>query len=145
MLKLQTPGNYTIPLSAGTPDKPSVIVQTDVQTERKGFFAGLKRAFGKQIKSQFKITVRGFIDLIESKQKYIKLLPSQCMINKKLLPFFACYRQYLSELILAENLQQYRKVDQDAIISQFENIIDCPDICEQLIKYWDSELYFLHE
>ena len=68
MEKLAVPANYSIQISAGTPENPSEIESTDVRTERTGFFAGIRRAFGKKIKTQLKISTRTFANLLEAKK-----------------------------------------------------------------------------
>ena len=77
------------------------------------------------------------------------MLPSHCIVNKKLLPFFAHYRIYLGAVLLDERAQQFRQVDQgtilglrriDAIISQFPDIVDSQDVVDELIKHWDVVL-----
>lgn len=136
--KLATAGKHSIPLRAGTIRSPEVIEHSDVRTERKGFFAGLKKTLGSSIKTQFKVTVRKFSDLLDIKKAYIRLLPKNILINKKLLPFIAKYRLYLGDIILSEQLQHSKKIDQDLIVSQFPKVIDNPDILVALITYWDA-------
>ncbi len=66
--KLAVPANYVIKICAGTPTSPSEIDSTDVRTDRTGFFASMRRAFGKKIQTQLKITTRTFANLLEAKK-----------------------------------------------------------------------------
>jgi len=131
-------GKHKIPLNAGTVQHPLPINIADVHTERKGFFAGLKKAFKRAIKTQFKVIIKKFSDLLEIKKAYIRLLPGNVIIHKKLLPFIAKYRLYLGDIVLAEQLQHFKKIEQDLIVSHFHKVIDNPDIVMNLITYWDT-------
>ena len=137
LTKINVAGKYSIQLFAGTVRNPLPIDATDVHTERKGFFAGLKKTFGNPIKTQLKIVTRAFSGLLDMKKEYIKLLPNFFIINKKLMPFLANYRRHLGELVISEQLQHFKKIDQDLIVSQFNKVIDNPDIVISLISYWD--------
>jgi len=48
------------------------------------------------------------------------------------------YRMYLGDVVLGERMQQFKQVEQDIIISQFADIIDSPDVVQELIKHWDA-------
>jgi len=71
------------------------------------------------------------------------MLPSNCIINKKLLPLFAYYRMYTGEVLLRERMQQFKHIKHDPIIPLFAEIIDCADIIPELIVHWDIALYVL--
>lgn len=58
-------------IHAGTPLRPSMIDESDIRTERKGFFAGLKKAFGGKIRSQITVTSRPFSSLWALKQVFL--------------------------------------------------------------------------
>lgn len=90
--------------------------------------------------SQLEISTRAFADLADLKKNYIRFLPSYCVINKKLLPFVSNFRTHAGNLLLSEQLQNLKKVDQDLAISLFPKVIDNPDIVAGLIKYWDPIL-----
>jgi len=128
-------GKYVVPIKAGSPYDPSEIDSLDIQVGR-----GCLHRSTERVLSQLEINTKGFKELLDLKKIYIRWLPNYCLINKKLLPFIAKFRTYAGNLLLSEQLQNLKKVDQDLVISRFPKIIDNPDIITGLIKHWDPIL-----
>lgn len=122
---------HTLEIYAGSPMRPGIV---DEDVARKG------SCFGGQTRSQLVVKCRPFVDLLPAKQAYVRLLPSHCMVNKKLLPLFAHYRLYMGEVLLRERMQQFRRVEHDPILAQFGEVIDCADVIPELITHWDAVL-----
>ena len=66
--KLAEYAQHVLEIRAGSPLRPSVIDEADVRADRQGFFAGLRKAFGGQIRSQLIISSRPFANLLAAKQ-----------------------------------------------------------------------------
>ena len=69
--KLLTGSTHTLEIHAGSPIRPFILDQTDVRKNRKGFFSGLRKAFGSEIRSQLTIKYRALSDLLTIKQVII--------------------------------------------------------------------------
>ena len=68
--KLLEPNTHVLDIHAGTPIRPSILDEADIRANRKGFFAGLSRAFGSKIQSQLTLTSRPFHKLMAIKQVF---------------------------------------------------------------------------
>lgn len=70
------------------------------------------------------------------------MLPSTCLVNKRLLYFVSGFRNYIGDKLLKDTLVgSYRQPEGDVIISMFPKILDSPDICETLIKVWADDVW----
>jgi len=67
---LRNDQEFTLPLKAGTPQKPLDIDPKEVRTDRKGFFSTIAKALGSKINSQITLHIRSLPNIELPKQVF---------------------------------------------------------------------------
>jgi len=95
-----------------------------------------------KIESRLTVNVRPFTKFTEETKFHMSMLPSTCLINKRLLYFVSGFRNYLGDKLLKQSeMGLFTKPEGDIVISSFPKILDNPDICEQLISIWADDVW----
>ena len=113
-------------IKGGSPD---LVVELDPFNfnEKLGFFKKIQRG---SIQSRIRIKLRFFETISKEGQFNISLLPSTCVINKKLLHFLSGYRCYLAKKLCKETTDNAGFVvpSGNHVIKTFPFILDNPDV-----------------
>lgn len=108
----------------------------DAAGKRSGLsgFIGMKGAS----KSYLKVSTRKESSLELHEQQHLKLMPSLCLVHKRLLHFVSGFRSYAGKILLKDaGLGQVRQPAGNVAISTFPHIIDNPDILEIFVTCWE--------
>jgi len=100
------------------------------------------KKLGEKIKSQIVVQETPLKDLNEETKFHLTMLPSNCLINKRLIYFASGFRNYLGETVLAaQQSTQPMHPEGNVIISHFPRILDNPDMAEEVIKIWAEDFW----
>jgi Ca2+-binding EF-hand superfamily protein len=117
---------HYLDIKGGSPDTP---IDSDPfnYSDNLGVFQKMKRG---HIKSRLKIDLRYYDIISDEGQFNICMLPSTCIINKKLLHFLSGYRYYLGKELCKETTDNAGFVvpSGNHVIKTFPFIIDNPDV-----------------
>ena len=81
--------------------------------------------------------------LEEDTKIHMTMLPSICLVSKRILHFVTGFRNYAARILLKESLLAAGEFKQPAgniAISCFPKIIDCPDILESFVICWNEDI-----
>ena len=130
--------NHVCEIKGGSPDFPIDLDKYNF-TEGMGFFHKIRRG---NIIQQLKLDVRYF-ESFSSEGKYnIAMLPSTCVINKKLMHFVTGYRNYLAKKLCKESTENagFTVPAANHVIKTFPFILDNPDVCEKFLDEWHNNV-----
>ncbi len=125
-------------INGGSPDQPLPVDPFDFQ-EGLGYFKKMRRG---TIKSRIKVDLRYFKAFSKEGKHYISMLPSTCVINKKLMHFLAGYRCYQAKTLCKETTDSsgFVVASGDHILMTFPFVIDNPDIREKIVVEWHNNV-----
>ena len=129
---------HTPGIKGGSPDLP---VEKDNYDFKQGmnFFKKISRG---TITPQLKMDLRHFKAFSSEGKFNISMLPNTCIINKKLMHFYNGYRNYLAQKLCKElsNNHGFSVPTGNHVIKSFPFIIDNPDICENFLQNWHTNV-----
>ena len=98
------------------------------------------KMFNKNIKSTIIVSFKP-IALVEPENKlHLELLPSTCLIQKKMLYFVSGYRNYAAKLLLPQMAAgNMKKPIGNVVMSSFGKILDCADLLESVALIWHED------
>ena len=132
---------HKLPIKGGSPNAEMLIKDSDVHTNRTGL-QYLKKVMGSKIQSQLTVSIRPHTKFTEETKFHLDLMPSTCLIQKRLLYFVSGFRNYIGEKLIKESsMNSFRQPEGDVVISCFPRILDNPDICEQIIAIWSEDVW----
>jgi len=106
------------------------ISKDDVQTKRSGMKA-LMKMFNSNIKSTLIVSFKPLAAIEAESRLHLDLLPSTCLIQKKLLFFVSGYRNYAAVELISNNASaEFKKPVGNVVMSCFSKILDSPDLLE---------------
>jgi hypothetical protein len=107
---------------------------------KRGGVAGLIGIKGSS-KSYLKVSTKKEASLEEHERIHLNLMPSLCLVHKRLLHFVSGFRSYAGQILLKDvGLGQVRQPGGNVAIASFPHIIDSPDIIEMFVAHW-SEIF----
>ena len=124
---------HKLPIKGGAPNTEIIIKSEDIHAKRSGLGGIMKSITNKTVNSLLNVSIRPFTKFTEETRFHLDLLPSTCLIQKRLLYFVSGFRNYPGEKLLRETQSgTFRQPEGDVTISTFPKILDCPDVCEVL-------------
>lgn len=107
---------------------------------KRGFW-GSMFGYGNLSKANITITTKSEKLLEEDTKVHMAMLPSTCLIHKKLIHFVSGFRNYAAKILLKEaQLGEFKKPGGNVAISCFPTILDNPDILEIFVKVWCEDV-----
>mmetsp|Transcript_27366 Transcript_27366/g.20514 ORF Transcript_27366/g.20514 Transcript_27366/m.20514 type:complete len:108 (+) Transcript_27366:68-391(+) len=95
-----------------------------------------------RVASQLTIQVRPHSKFTEETRFHLELLPSTCLVQKRLLYLVSGFRNYVGEKLLREAATgAFRHPEGDVVISTFPKVLNHPDICDTLLKIFAEDFY----
>jgi hypothetical protein len=117
-------------ITGGSPLNSLTIDKEDVRTNRSGFKSFVK-LFNNNIKSTLMVTFKPLKNLESETIYHLSMMPSTCLIQKKLLYLASGFRNYAAEKILiANNGGILKKPPGYVVLSVFPKMLDCPEAVE---------------
>lgn len=136
---------HKLPIKGGSPNAEVMIKDADIHTNRSGLKYSLMKVVNSKITSQLTVQLRPLTKFTEETKFHMEMLPSLCLVQKRLLYFVSGFRNYLAEKLLKTGqptaLTTFKKPEGDAIIKTFAKILDSPDISEQLVQIWSEDVW----
>ena len=117
-------------IKGGSPDNQLIISKEDLQTKRSGVKAFMK-LLNSNITSTLVVSFKPDKLLEPETKVHLEMLPSTCLVQKKMLNLVSGYRNYAADQLLPETLIGSLKQPMgNKIMSTFPKILDCPDLLE---------------
>lgn len=92
-------------------------------------------------KSHIMITVKQEKALEPDIKVHMALLPSTCLVHKRLIHFVSGFRNYAAKILLKEmNLGEFKQPDGNVSISCFPFVMDNFDILDIFLTCWNEEV-----
>lgn len=136
--KAKRKNHFTLDIKGGSPD---LVVDLDPFNFNKdlGLFRKIQRG---NILSRTRVKLRFFEGMSAEGKFNISLLPSTCIINKKLLHFCSGYRVYLSRKLCKETTDNagFIMPSGNHVIKTFPFILDNPDVCHKVLMEWHNNV-----
>mmetsp|Transcript_22870 Transcript_22870/g.22134 ORF Transcript_22870/g.22134 Transcript_22870/m.22134 type:complete len:327 (+) Transcript_22870:1169-2149(+) len=132
---------HKLPIKGGTPSSEMIIKGQDVHTKRTGINYIMK-VVNSRVNSQLQVTIRPHTKFTEETKFHLEMLPSTCLVQKRLLYFVSGFRNYVGEKLLRESaMGAFKHPEGDVIISTFPKVMNHPDFCEAMIKIFSEDFY----
>jgi hypothetical protein len=90
-------------IKGGSPMTETQIQGTDVHTKRQGV-KGFIKLFNQNIKSSLTISLKSHTNLEADAKVHFEMMPSTCLVHKKLLHFVSGFRNYASEKLNKQSM-----------------------------------------
>jgi thiamine phosphate synthase YjbQ (UPF0047 family) len=90
-------------IKGGSPMTQVAIQAEDVLTKRQGV-KGLIKLFNQNIKSSLTISLKSHNNLEQDAKIHMELMPSTCLVHKKLLHFVSGFRNYTAEKLQKQSV-----------------------------------------
>ena len=96
---------------------------------------------GASTTSHLLVSTKQVKNLEEDTKLHMKMLPSTCLVHKRLLHFVSGFRNYAGHILLKESsLGEFKQPAGNVAISCFPKILDCPDILEVFVTCWSEDV-----
>jgi hypothetical protein len=130
--------SYPMQIKGGSPD---MVIELDPCnfTDGMSWFKKMKRG---TIIQRLKVKLRYFESFSEEGKFNICMLPSTCIINKKMIHFLSGYRNYLAKKLCKELTDNagFSLPTGNHVIKTFPFIVDNPDVCEKFLLEWHQNV-----
>lgn len=124
----------------GSPLTKVDIRKEDVLANRKGL-QGLTKLFNQNVKSCITVKLQQANSLTADEKINLELMPSTCLVHKKLLHFVSGFRNQAAEKLLKQvGAGCIKQPEGDVAISVFPKIFDNPDILEIFAQVWETDV-----
>jgi hypothetical protein len=126
-------------INGGSLDNQLEISKDDLQTKRTGVKAFMK-LLNSNITSTLIVSFKPEKQLEPETKVHLELLPSTCLVQKKILNLVSGFRNYAADLLLPETLVgALRQPMGNKIMSTFPKMLDCPDLLEVVAQVWHED------
>ena len=129
-------------VNGGSPTATIAIKAEELKeaTKRTGI-GGIFNKMGGSTTSHIVVSTKNWKGLEEDTKIHMKMLPSTCLVHKRLLHFVSGFRNYAARILLKESsLGEFKQPGGNVAISCFPAIIDNPDIIETLVACWTEDV-----
>src|SRR3569833_1914590 len=131
---------HKLPIKGGSPTAEVLIKGEDIHAKRSGLNYIIK-AITYKVYLQIIVNVKPLNKFTEETKSHIDLMPSTCLIQKRHLYFVSGFRNYIGDKLLRDlSYSTLKHPEGDAVIAAFPKILDCPDICEVLVRVWAEDV-----
>lgn len=129
-------------INGGSPLNNLAIGKDDIHTKRTGMKA-LVKMFNKNIKSSLIVSFKPLTGkgVEPDVALHLEMMPSTCLLQKKMLYFVSGYRNYAADKLLAQTQVGILKKPQgNVVMSCFPKVMDCPDMLEVVVQVWQEDV-----
>jgi len=117
-------------ITGGSPLNNIAIGKEDIHTKRSGM-KGFLKLFNNNIKSSLIVSFKPLTAVEPETRLHLSMLPSTCLLQKKMLYLLSGYRNYAAEKLMNQSsVGLLKKPSGNVVMSCFPKILDCPDVLE---------------
>lgn len=128
--------DHVLTLLGGTPLNQHEIAQTDVRAYRTGLRHLFRQIGISSVRSALRLQFRAYSRLNPAEREQLESLPKICVLPKMGLEPVRLYREYSASLFAKNQGNDFSVLNiTDAFLTQFPNILDCPDTWVALQNY----------
>lgn len=130
-----------IEVKGGSPFAALQINKKDLAEVTKSSGLGSIFGIGSDKKSELILTTKMLGTIDKDIKTHMEMLPSTCLIPKRLVHFVSGFRNFAARKLHKDNLGgQFRHPGGDVTISSFPSIMDNPDILPLFCEIWNKDV-----
>jgi hypothetical protein len=112
-----------LPIKGGSPSAEMLIKDSDVHKNRTGIKYSIMGLVSNKIDSQLTVAIRPFSKFSDDNKFHMDMLPTVCLLPKRLLFLVSGFRNYLGEKLLSKQsgggLVTFKKPEGDPVVTTF--------------------------